>query len=212
MEQIGLFPLGIVLFPESAYPLHIFEERYKKLINDCLAEKKIFGINYMSEKNMREIGCTAEVDDLIKSYEDGKMDILVTGIKRYRVINFFQDKNLYYTADIEYIEDIHTEVDPFLLDEAVMLFNEIAENIRSIKVDKLEPDMIHTTMPSFYMAQKAGLTSIQKQLLLEMLSESERLHYVNEHMKNILPVIKHKDDLGEILRNDGYYKPNLFKS
>lgn len=212
METIGLFPLGIVLFPESVYPLHIFEDRYKKLVNEALADNRYFGINYINDSSMQEIGCSAKIADLMKSYPDGKMDILVTGIRRYKVINFKQDDKPYYTADVEYFDDENSNVSTLLLEDSIELFNQIAENVKSIKVDKITRIELDTEMPSFYMATKAGLTQAQKQYLLELRSENERLTFIIEHMRRILPIIKNKDDLGEILKYDGYYKPDFFKS
>jgi ATP-dependent Lon protease len=212
MTKIGLFPLGLVLFPEAVYPLHIFEERYKQLINECIEEGKVFGINLMTEKNMQHIGCTAKVSDIMKTYPDGKLDLLVTGISRYKIIKFSQSEKPYYTAEIEYIEDNEKDISTLLLDDSIELFNKIAENLRSIKVDKITRNELKTEQPSFYMAQKAGLSFPQKQYLLEMLSENKRMEYVISHMRKILPIIKNKDQMNEILKNDGYYKPDFFKS
>ena len=75
ITRIPLFPLGVVLFPTSKVPLHIFEERYKKLCEESLKNHSTFGINYIEEDKLHSIGCTAQVADVIKRYPDGKLDI-----------------------------------------------------------------------------------------------------------------------------------------
>lgn len=212
MENIGLFPLGLVLFPESVYPLHIFEERYKQLINDSIDNNLEFGINLITESSMQEIGGTAKVADIIKKYPDGKIDILMKGYRRYKILNFKQDEQPYYTAEIQLFVDDEPDVSTLLLDNSIELFNQIAENVKSVKVDKLSRNQLATEMPSFFMAQKAGLTGPQKQLLLEMRSENQRLNFIIEHMRKILPLLKNKEAMGDILKYDGYYKPDIFKS
>jgi Lon protease-like protein len=72
---IPLFPLGVVLLPEMILPLHIFEERYKTMIGQCLDQDEEFGIVYFNGKKMEEVGCTARILKVLKRYDDGRMDI-----------------------------------------------------------------------------------------------------------------------------------------
>lgn len=209
MINIGIFPLNIILFPESVYPLHIFEERYKKLISECYSHQLEFGINFISAQGISQIGCTAMVNDVLKKYPDGKMDIVIQGVSRYRLLKLSESEKLYYTADIEPFADDEFGIDQHLLDEAVRLFNKIADGITSLKIDKINPKTIKANYPSFLIAQKAGLTPEQKQSLLEIRSENLRLDALTKHLRKIQPLIKRAEIISNIVKNDGYLKNDL---
>lgn len=206
MNKIGLFPLGIVLFPESALPLHIFEERYKLLINHCLTSGNVFGINLISSQKMYEIGCTAKIADVMKIYDDKKMDILISGHRRYKLNNFTDGEQPYFIGDIDYFEDIAETPDLELIEDCVDLYNLIVENIKSVKIEPIVANHLTTNKPSFLIAQKAGLTAIQKQELLEMDSENRRLNSLRDHLRKLLPMIKEAETISKIIKNDGYYQ------
>ena len=71
---LPLFPLQVVLFPNSVLPLHIFEDRYKQLINECMAEKQEFGISLVQDNQVAKLGCTAIITQIMKKYDDERMD------------------------------------------------------------------------------------------------------------------------------------------
>src|SRR6202789_2529360 len=85
--KIPLFPLEVVLFPEAALPLHIFEDRYKEMIGICLAEKIGFGVVCAQREGLAVVGCTAEIVRVLEEYPDGRMDILCQGAKRFEIEN-----------------------------------------------------------------------------------------------------------------------------
>ena len=82
-QIIPLFPLGVVLLPQMELPLHIFEERYKVMINECLEQDRNFGVVHYVGTDIRTMGCTAKILDVIKQYEDGRMDIVTRGKTRF---------------------------------------------------------------------------------------------------------------------------------
>src|ERR671935_3250221 len=86
MPELGLFPLGIVLLPGERVPLHVFEERYKELIGECLALDDEFGFLYADESGLREIGCRASVIEVLERFEDGRLNIVVEGRTRFRIV------------------------------------------------------------------------------------------------------------------------------
>ena len=151
MDRIGIFTLGIVLLPESGIHLHIFEERYKQLINNCWDNSDFFGINYINGPKFNDIGCAAEVSSIINKYEDGKMNILATGVKRFKIHNFVVTEKLYSVAEVKYLEDIKEEIDLSLLAENIMHFNKISEIVKSVKIDPLSIETIDMKSPSFLM-------------------------------------------------------------
>lgn len=209
MNNLALFPLGVVLFPESTLPLHIFEDRYKELVNTCLEEKRQFGINLINPKNMHDVGCSAEVFRVLKKYPDGKMDVLVKGIKRYKLISFAEGEFSYYMGEVDFFEDEDNTFDRELLLQCTDLFNQVANRITTVKVDEIDPERVGTNKPSFLIAQKSGLSLKQRQSLLEIRSEDERLQALIDHLNTLLPVIKETELVTQLIKNDGYFPPKI---
>jgi len=195
------------MFPESAYPLHIFEDRYKTLINECNKEKSPFGINFLTSKGMNHIGCSAIGSDIFKLYPDGRMDILAAGQKRYRILNMKEGKKPYYTAEVEYFDDDDHNFDLKTLYDCVELFNELSVKIKSVKIEKINIDTLKSQIPSFFISQKSGLAPEQKQAILEMRNENQRLVYLLRHLKRLSPMIHQQETITQIIKNDGYIKP-----
>src|SRR4030081_2888884 len=90
---LPLFPLDLVLFPGTSLPLHIFEPRYREMVSECLADKKHFGVVRAKDDGIAEIGCTAEIIDVTKKYDDGRMDILTIGRERFEVMQLNQERS-----------------------------------------------------------------------------------------------------------------------
>jgi Lon protease-like protein len=205
--RIPLFPLGVVLFPTSRVPLHIFEERYKKLCEESLKTHTTFGINYVEEDKLHSIGCTAQIADVIKRYPDGKLDVITEGVRRYEIVKFEQggDKDLSY-ATIRWIEDVPEDRDLALTQETIGLFNELCDVAYKGSIDALDttiwsgPDKF----PSFAIAQKSGLEADQRQALLSITSENERLSILKNFLTQLLPRVKEIETVNDLIRNDGY--------
>jgi Lon protease-like protein len=209
--KIGLFPIGLVLFPQSLYPLHIFEDRYKELINECIDNDLEFGINLVSNTKMHDIGCTAKVVDVFKRYEDGRMDITVEGVRKYRLLSFTEGERSFYTGQIEYENDFHDNVEEDLLSECIKYFNKIINKIQGFQIDKIDSTKLYTKYPAFFIAQKAGLTPEQKQILLELIDENTRLEFILKHLKRITPLVDDVEEINKIIKYDGYLKPKFLK-
>src|SRR3954451_9284546 len=104
MEEIGLFPLGIVLLPTERVPLHIFEPRYKELIGECLEDDSEFGLVYADEDGVREIATRARVTEVCDRLDDGRLNVLIEGGDRFRVERLTRDRT-FLTAEVEPVED-----------------------------------------------------------------------------------------------------------
>jgi Lon protease-like protein len=206
-QRIPLFPLGVVLFPASRVPLHIFEERYKKLCETSLKNHSTFGINYVEEDKLHSIGCTAQIADIIKRYPDGKLDVITEGVRRYEIVKFEQgsDTELAY-ATIRWIEDIPEERDEQLAYETINLFNELCEVAYKGTIDTLDASLWKGSdkLPSFTIAQKSGLEADQRQALLAITSENERLSILKNFLSQLLPKVKEVETINDLIRNDGY--------
>ena len=99
-----LFPLQAVLFPGSRLPLHIFEERYKVLVSQCIREETEFGVILANGGELAEVGCTAGIVSVLKVYNDGRMDIAVEGRQRFRVHRFDPAQTPYLVGEVEFFD------------------------------------------------------------------------------------------------------------
>jgi Lon protease-like protein len=102
--KIPLFPLEVVLFPEAALPLHIFEDRYKEMVNVCLTEKVGFGVVCAQREGLAVVGCTAEIIRILEKYPDGRMDILCQGAKRFEIENLDNTRS-FLQAEVDFFGD-----------------------------------------------------------------------------------------------------------
>jgi Lon protease-like protein len=185
VSLLPLFPLDVVLFPGTPLPLHIFEPRYKELISECLEQKSLFGIVRVREEGIAEIGCTAEIVNVVKSYPDGRMDILTAGRRRFEVMEVNQERS-FLQAEIVYLEDepegaSKEEIASALKlhGELVALTGESADN-----ADAEDPQL------SFHLAGPLPLDLDFKQNLLTMKSEAERMPAVVSYFEAILPRLR----------------------
>src|SRR5579859_6180648 len=103
-DLLPLFPLELVLFPGMALPLHIFEPRYKEMIGECLRHDSAFGIVRAVEDGLAQVGCSAEVVTVVKRYEDGRLDIVCRGLRRFEIIELNQDRS-FLQAEVTFLEE-----------------------------------------------------------------------------------------------------------
>ena len=202
VRMLPLFPLGVVLFPKSALPLHIFEERYKILINLALEDGTDFGINLVENGVMAKVGCTARVRDVLRQYDDGKMDIVIEGERRYEVVRFHEDKAPYFVGTVVYPQQ-EPGYDRALLTETVTLYNRLMATVYKGGDFQLRGDVAED-MPSFRMAQKAGLDLAARQQLLEEDSETGRLRRLLNWFREVIPKLENAVEIDRIVHNDGY--------
>ena len=103
-ERIPLFPLNVVLFPGEQLPLHIFEPRYRRMVRECLDAKAPFGMLLALPNGVVRVGCTAEILEVVKRYEDGRMDIVTVGRCPFRVVDLLTEDPL-LEGHVDYLED-----------------------------------------------------------------------------------------------------------
>jgi Lon protease-like protein len=185
IHKIPLFPLQTVLMPEFPLPLHIFEEKYKLLIDFCIVNDSEFGIVYAIGNRIKKIGCTAKIIQVYNIYEDGKMDILTIGQRRFNILNLSED-DLYLTAEVEYFDDDEEEesADLFSLSRKGI---EILQNLGKLKINNELMKYIgqlNTKVISFIISSIGGYNNSEKQKFLEMTSTSERLEKAVEILES----------------------------
>lgn len=206
--EIPLFPLNVVMFPHSKIPLNIFEERYKKMIGECISGGTVFGINFFSEKNIHLTGCSAEVSEVTDRLENGGMNIIVKGVQRYKIINYELSLSGYYTGNIEYLDDDTGDFDKVKMVKAVKVYNDLVEIVYKGSVKKIDLSDVRwfegNRSVAFSMAEKSGLSLAERQSLLETDKEEERLDFMLKYFESIMPKIKEADKVSNIIKSDGY--------
>jgi Lon protease-like protein len=177
LQLVPLFPLPLVLLPAMPLPLHIFEDRYKEMMGEIIAASESgetdaeFGVVLAKDEGIINIGCTASVHKVMRRYEDGRMDLLAIGQRRFRIIGINEDRS-YLRAEVEFFEDIDlTEVSMDLKARAAMAHR------RLLAMEGREADSSSTTRLSFQIA--CLLDDVDKrQMVLALRSEVERLEFL----------------------------------
>jgi Lon protease-like protein len=182
---VPLFPLDLVLFPGVPLPLHVFEPRYKEMIAECLELRKPFGVLRASPDGFAEIGCTAEIVDVTKRYDDGRMDILTRGVERFEVLQINEDRS-FLQAEITVVEDEPGRPAAQLVEQAVRLHAEIAK-LAGTEAGSPEE---HPDRLSFLLAGSLPLDLDFKQKLLSTLSEAKRLEAVVGYLQAVMPGLR----------------------
>jgi Lon protease-like protein len=183
---LSLFPLDTVLLPSARLPLHVFEPRYKEMIGECLERKQPFGVLRAKDGEVAEIGCTAEILNLVKKYEDGRMDIITQGRQRFEVMQVHPERS-FLQAEVFYLRDDPGSATPEEVSRAMELHGEI------MKLAGSEPEGVSDVNQqelSFHLAGSLPLDLDFKQTLLGMKSEPERLQAVISFFENILPNVR----------------------
>jgi Lon protease-like protein len=201
--RLPLFPLQVVLFPCFLLPLHIFEERYKLLIDECVTDTKEFGINLVQGNKLFDVGCTAAVVSVQRTYDDGSKDIVVRGMRRYMLQQHDTQSAAYSIGRVAYLKDTKEQVDQKLVTQTVELFDELISVVYRDKAKRSVYDLAAENI-SFVLAQKAGIDLLQRQHLLERSSENERLQFLLAHLKDVIPKLEKLEERERIVRCDGY--------
>jgi ATP-dependent Lon protease len=198
MAEIGLFPLGVVLLPTERVPLHIFEPRYRELIEECLETDGEFGLVYADEGGIREIGTRARVTDVLERFDDGRLNILVEGGERFRVEELTRGRS-FMTAEIVEVDDDPSVAEEELTARAIGSFRALAALAGA---EAPEPDESSSQL-SFELASQVELPADAKQRLLESRLEAERLELVAELLDDARVALLQSVELGERAKRNG---------
>lgn len=201
---IPLFPLGVVLLPALVLPLHIFEERYKIMIGECLEQSREFGIVYFDQEEIRKKGCTAKIVEVLRRYDDGRMDILTRGVKRF-LIEDIMDEKPYLQARVAYFDDAVEEKSEelaALVNDGIKLLQEL-DILTGKRTDynsalELDPKII-----SFLLAYNDEFTPGEKQKFLAMTSTRQRLIESADALRTIVERFKRELVIKKIIGGNG---------
>ena len=193
-----LFPLGLVALPGELIPLHIFEERYKTMIQECLEREREFGIVWLSDDGLREVGCACAIDRVLERMDDGRMNLLVRGTRPFRVLE--RQGHLPYPAGvIEFGEDRQDAPDSEVAHAAHEAYAELVK-----RATDREPDAEELAeMSAYAMAATVDFGLDAKQGLLDMRSENARLRLVTRPFRAAIKRLELVDRVQERARSNG---------
>ena len=202
---VPIFPLNIVMFPEAIYPLHIFEERYKRMIKRCVDNNEHFGIVSKIDYDIAKVGCLVKVTRIIETYENGSMDIIVRGENRFLAEDTIMHNDGYLEADIVLFGDneILSDTAP-LFEETLQIFKNIIEKTSLSLSTGFWQNLENSDNKSFKLAEKSGLNLRQQQDILSLKSESERLNYLHNHLEKLDKTLDKSEALRDLVASDGY--------
>lgn len=179
-ELLPLFPLQVVLFPKSPLPLHIFEERYKQMIADVQRGHSEFGVVLAGEKGIVNTGCTATVEKVLKTYPDGRMDLITLGRRRFEII-LLNDEKPYLRGAVEFFDDEATDpIPPEVRKRVIDSYNDLRALEDSEPVHESE---LNDPQLSFQLAQIVPDLDF-RQILLATRSEADRMRRLAEFFPN----------------------------
>jgi Lon protease-like protein len=173
VRDFPLFPLGLVALPTELVPLHIFEERYKTMIDRCLDEDSEFGIVWMAEDGLRPIGCACEIAEVVERMEDGRINLIARGTRPFR-IEARQDELPYPAGTVEFLADRSEDPDAQAADSAHAAYADLVNEATDREPDRGEID----EMSAYQMAATVEFGLDAKQGLLDLRSETARLRLV----------------------------------
>lgn len=202
-QLLPLFPLSLIVFPGEELRLHIFEPRYRELIQECIDTQITFGIPAVMENDMANIATEVELVAVEKRYTEGRMDITTRGIRRARILEYFPQVpgKLYPGGDIQWLE---TGVDSntTLQQQVFTLLQELHDALGITKKFTDTPEGI----TSFLIGHHIGLNIKQEYALLALDKEMDRLQFIVEHLQTILPVVMETERLKAKAKLNGHYK------
>lgn len=180
-----MFPLDLVLLPGVPVPLHIFEPRYKEMIKECLDQKRPFGIVRTKDEGFASIGCTAEIINVLKTYPDGRMNILAEGQKRFEILQINQERS-FLQAEVFFLEDEDDKPPSSDLEKALHLHGEIME-LAGARPEEIQQS--DTSQVAYRLAGSLPFDPDFQQALLEMNAEAERIKALISFFEKILPML-----------------------
>ncbi len=200
-STLPMFPLELVAFPGEELAIHIFENRYIQLLDDCENENGTFGIPTYINNRMR-YGTEMQLLEVVKRYDSGSSDIRCLGLRTFELTDFYKklgDK-LYAGASVRFINDIDdsdVSLRTTFIKLLIAFYNEL--DIDTPTIDPL-------TITSYTLAHKMGLTLDQEYELLQIASEKMRYQFLIDHLNVIVPTIKSINRTKELIKLNGHFK------
>ena len=185
--KIPLFPINISILPDELIPLHIFEDRYKKMVSKSLERNKEFGIIYKQKEDIKNIGCSVSIKKVYQKYDDGKYDILIQGQKRFEIKSLFKESEL-LIGEVEFLNEFYEMADK-------NKFNKVLDKyLKLLLTFKIDHD-IQSEMnkkKSFDFTKNILIPNDIKQDFLELKNETDRILFIDDFLDTITEKSKNK--------------------
>lgn len=199
---LPLFPLNLVPFPLEDLNLHIFEPRYRQLINESLDNGTTFGIPVFLDGKLPGFGTEVKIVKLSKRYDDGRMDVRTQGIRAFRIVDFQNpvDMKLYAGGVVELLPE--PEISPLVmagLSQRVETLYQLLGEEHSFDTNKPQPY-------SYQIAHKIGLSLEEEYNLLKMPTEAERQGFLIQHLERVIGVLQEVERTKERIKLNGHFK------
>jgi len=200
---LPIFPLQIVLYPNENLNLHIFEARYKQLINHCSTQKTTFGIPTVLDGKLAGYGTEAAIKDIINVYPDGRLDITVQGLRRFKIYEYVgtMPDMLCDGANVEWLGEDWT-VDLQQQKRLAGLIRDIYQALQLSKPGLTDKEVL----TSYEVAHYLGMSLEQEYGLLTIPTEAERLKFLIVFLKKIIPTLESVDRLKERVAMNGHFR------
>jgi Lon protease-like protein len=200
---IPIFPLGLVVYPGESLNLHIFEPRYKQLIQECHAAKKPFGIPTVINNKLQEFGALVEIAELTKVYDNGEMDIKTKGLKIFRILELIKEiPDKMYSGAIVTYPDNYGYSNPDTMRKLMTSIRELHGLLKLSKdFKKTDEEMV-----SYDVAHHIGLSLEEEYELMGLMDEKQRIEYIKRHLIKVIPMVSGLEQLKEKIKLNGHFK------
>ena len=199
--RFPLFPLGLVLLPGELVPLHIFEERYKQMIGECLDQEREFGILWLADDELKDVGCAARITRVLEQFDDGRMNILAEGTTPFRMERRIGDLD-YPAGDVVLLDD-EPGADDAALERTRTTYADLVEEVTD---SRPEAEAL-SGLSAYGMAATVDINPAAKQALLELRSEPARLEQLEGLFAEALRRIRTATRVAEQASGNGHLKP-----
>jgi Lon protease-like protein len=200
---VPIFPLGIVVFPGESLNLHIFEPRYRQLINECHTGNKPFGIPTVIDKRVQDYGTVVRIKEITTVYDNGEMDIKTEGEKVFRVLEIIKEipDKLYSGAIVNYPVNHEAGSAEVML----RLLNTVKELHKMLKVEK-DFKKNEEDLNSYDLAHHVGFSLQEEYDFLNLMHERQRQEYLKRHLQKVIPLVAEMENLKEKVKLNGHFK------
>ncbi|MET0635522.1 MAG: LON peptidase substrate-binding domain-containing protein [Chitinophagaceae bacterium] len=200
---IPIFPLQIVVYPGEDLNLHIFEDRYKQLVEECVNTKKPFGVPAVLDNKLQDHGSLLEMVEVSKRYDNGELDIRTRASKVFRILEVIRElpDKLFSGAIVNYPENRLQGS----AEQMKKIMSGIRELHRELKVEKdfHKPD---DQLTSYDVAHHIGLSIGEEYELLGLFDERQRQEYIKRHLAKVIPTVSGMEQLKEKIKLNGHFK------
>lgn len=201
---IPIFPLSLVVYPGEELNLHIFEPRYKQLIEECAALQKPFGIPIVTNNKLNEMGTLVDITEITTKFENGEMDIKSKGLKVFRILEIIKEvpDKLYSGAIVNYPSNREDAGKRELMQAIINSIREL-HRVLNVTKDFKKPD---EELNAYDIAHHAALSLEQEYELLGLMQEVQRQEYLKRHLAKVLPMLAEMETLKEKVKLNGHFR------